>query len=313
MEREYIGCSTCQGIIHGFVKEKEADLVEAPDSDNAPTEDGQPAEAATPIELLWPVGQVFQVWILNTADKSKFTKHIEYVKEGVKEWEKYANVSFTFPEVWDKNSPPEVRLRFFKKGLHIVPEDPHHNIRAGNWSYVGKTCELVVEDDIEPNFWNPNMSLEPAELRRYGEDFKATILHEFGHFLGFMHEHQRPDAQFLINYNMAAVYSNYQGMGWNKKKVDEQVLAFHYYKDKSAIAGTKFDTTSIMMYDLPPEILMDPTKAVPKNMRLSKLDKEFVAKIYPKGTEERERTWDAADIIPDPGEIIPSQPLNSTQ
>ena len=340
MEREGVGCSTCQGIVFDFVKNivdagidagvaepvespdssttlteegpveapessttptEGEGLVEAPDSSTTPTEEEDPPEyAAAPVELLWENGKVLQVWFLNK--KKKHNAYIELIKEGVKEWEKYANVSFTFPEVWDSDCPPEVRIRFWDKPPGFTPEEPHHNISDGYWSYVGTACEQIAEGDPEPNFWNPTMSLRVPDLSRYEADFKATILHEFGHTLGFMHEHQRPDAKLLINYNMEEVYKHYRGIGWNKQRVDEQLFNFHEYQDKSAIVATEFDTTSIMMYDLPAKILTDKTKAVPKNMCLSQLDKDFVARLYPKGVEGRPGIQ-PSDIIPDPVEI----------
>ena len=307
-DMEGAGCSTCQGIVLELVKDmssnEDAEPVEAPDSDTDPTEEDKPDYAAAPIELLWPNGKVFQVWILNTTNKAKFKDHINLVKEGVREWEKYANVSFTFPTDWDMNSPPEVRLRFWDKPPGFIPEKPDHNISDGCWSYVGNTCEGIAEMDRDANFWNPTMSLRRADLSRPEslKSFKATILHEFGHMLGFMHEHQRPDGELEVNYNLDEVYKHYKGQGWNRAKVNEQVLDFHEYRDKSAIAGTKFDTTSIMMYDIPAKLLKDKTKAVSKNYYLSKLDKEFVARLYPKGVKERS-DFQPREIIPDHLEI----------
>ena len=294
-----VGCSTCKGIVHELVKDmsgaEEVKLVEA---DSVPTEEDQPDYAAAPIELLWPNGMVFQVWILNTTDRPKFKDQIELVKEGVREWEKHANVSFTFPEVWDKNSPPQVRLRFFDKKLGFLQEKPEHNTNDGFWSYVGNTSEGIVEKDVEPNFWNPTMSLQWVDLTRYKDEFKATILHEFGHMLGFMHEHQRPDGKLEEYYDFDAVYKHYRSQRWDKNKVDDQVLNFHEYMGRSAIAGTKFDTKSIMMYDIPAKLLKDKTKAVSKNYHLSELDIQFVARLYPKRVKRR-RSFIPQEIIPD--------------
>ena len=80
-------------------------------------------------------------------------------------------------------------------------------------------------------------------------------------------------------------------------------MNFHEYRGKSAIGATEFDTTSIMMYDLPAHILVDPTKAVPKNTALSQLDKDFVARLYPKGVAER-TDFQPHEIIPDPVEVV---------
>ena len=298
---EGTGCSTCKGLVLELIKDaEETEQVEAPDSDTARTEEDKPDYAAAPIDLLWPNGQVFQVWILNTTDRRYFKQHIELVKEVVKEWEKHANISFTFPEEWDPNSPPEVRLRFWDKQPGFKPEQKGDNTDDGNWSYVGNSCQEIIQDGTKPNFWKPTMNLQRGDLSRPGplESFKATILHEFGHMLGFMHEHQRPDGDLEHNYNLEEVYKHYRANGWKKDKVNEQVFDFHEYRTKSAIAGTRFDTTSIMMYDIPAKLLKDKTKAVKKNYTLSKLDKIWVARLYSKGVKERPE-FQPREIIPD--------------
>jgi len=64
----------------------------------------------------------------------------------------------------------------------------------GSWSYVGKECVKVAKSEA-------TMNLGWIDTGSYLEDAdKGTILHEFGHAIGLLHEHQspaRPDALTL--------------------------------------------------------------------------------------------------------------------
>lgn len=295
---EGTGCSTCKGLVLELIKDaEETEQVEAPDSDTARTEEDKPDYAAAPIDLLWPNGQVFQVWILNTTDRRYFKQHIELVKEVVKEWEKHANISFTFPEEWDPNSPPEVRLRFWDKQPGFKPEQKGDNTDDGNWSYVGNSCQEIIQDGTKPNFWKPTMNLQRGDLSRPGplESFKATILHEFGHMLGFMHEHQRPDAEFKFKYNTQKLYEWYERKyGWGLPKVYEQVFNFEENEGR-VFAANALDTKSIMMYSVPAEILEAGSPAIPPNYVLSDGDKKWVARLYPQKGERQ--PWKPEEII----------------
>lgn len=62
---------------------------------------------------------------------------------------------------------------------------------------------------------------------------KATYLHELGHSLGLIHEHQRPDRDKYIIVKMNKIKSSYY---------------FQYYKILTTICLGEFDINSIMMY-----------------------------------------------------------------
>ena len=173
-------CTGCQGIILDLVRQAEGD--DEPDEAQQVQETDlpRPSDLAAPVNKLWPNGQVFQVWFINGEE---YPEHVALVKATVPEWEKYANVSFTFPLHWDPDSPPEVRIRFSGNGF---------------WSYIGLDVRDKVAHDNQPNMRKPTMSLRPDDLseEEVKVAYRGTILHEFGHTLGFMHEHQRPDGEF---------------------------------------------------------------------------------------------------------------------
>ena len=274
------GCSTCQGILI-----EQAKLTQGNAEGAQPvqaTGQPRPSDLAAPVRTLWPNGQVFKVWFLNGTD---YQDHVALIKATVPEWERYANVSFTFPEQWDEESPPEVRILFANDGY---------------WSYLGLDVRTMGERDTKPNPENPTMSLYPdnlsSEYRKVS--YRGTVLHEFGHTLGFMHEHQRPDGGLKIPYDMSKIYDWYkENVDWDVQTVNQQVLNFEAYRGQQ-IAANAFDTKSIMMYSISSAILLPGTPPIPRNNVLSDGDKEFVARLYPRDTDQRPAIQ--------PGELIRS-------
>ena len=107
--------------------------------------------------------------------------------------------------------------------VHFDPGD-------GNWSYVGRDAQTF-------STLKPTMNLANVDQR--------TVLHEFCHMLGMLHEQSHPDRPFefreqvVIN-EMRAAY------GWDEGETRTNIL------DKSAEAdATAFDEDSIMMYAIP--------------------------------------------------------------
>jgi hypothetical protein len=74
------------------------------------------------------------------------------------------------------------------------------------------------------------------------EEFSRTVIHEFGHAIGCIHEQASPVAD--IPWNKPVVYENYlKNNGWNQDMVDSNVFV------KAAQASTlnsNWDKTSIM-------------------------------------------------------------------
>ena len=59
--------------------------------------------------------------------------------------------------------------------------------KVGSWSYVGTNCRRVL-----PNKPTMNLGWIDDSNNVLRDDEKGVILHEFGHVLGFTHEHQSP-------------------------------------------------------------------------------------------------------------------------
>lgn len=87
----------------------------------------------------------------------------------------------------------------------------------------------------------------------------ATVIHEFCHALGMIHEHQNPQGN-PIQWNREAIYCHFRRtQGWSTAMIDSNILET-YQKDQTN--GSNYDPSSIMIYSFPREIecrLCDPT------------------------------------------------------
>jgi hypothetical protein len=109
------------------------------------------------------------------------------------------------------------------------------------------------------------------------EDYAQVVLHEFGHAIGCIHEHQTPIAG--IPWNKDAVYDYYiNKLNWTKRDVD---VNFFLIFDSDSTNFSAFDPRSIMIYPIPKEFTVGGFE-VPWTNYLSEQDKDFIATIYPK-------------------------------
>lgn len=220
-----------------------------------------PGDGSRPLRMvveknnLWGVGQVLRVRFLGG------NQHVhEEVKKCAKEWEKNANIAFKFVS----DEPSDIRISFSQSdGWHSV---------------VGKTALEVPANKPTMNLAfksEDNLTLQ-----------MPSVLHEFGHALGCIHEHCSPAAP--ISWNEEEVYSYYKNTdGWEKQTVDENVLQ---RSNCESIEFSEWDPKSIMMYPIPESLTKDGFSA-PKNWELSQTDKKFIANAYPKSTEGANRPY----------------------
>jgi hypothetical protein len=143
---------------------------------------------------------------------------------------------------------------------------------SGSWSTIGTSCRTVPKNQPSMNFGWLTPETDNQELRR-------VVLHEFGHALGLIHEHQNPGSH--MPWNKANVYKDLSGPpnSWDKATIDHNM--FDAYS-KAETNYTAVDPKSIMMYPIPATWVTDPKFAAGLNDDLSPTDKKFVHTQYPK-------------------------------
>lgn len=166
-------------------------------------------------------------------------------------WSQYANVKFDFGSYNDA----EIRISFQQRG---------------SWSYIGTDALAIPANEPTMNFgW-----LTPDDE---DEEYNRVVVHEFGHALGCIHEHQNPAGN--IPWDKEEVYTYYAGPPnfWSREVVDRNLFE-KYSRDMTQFS--EFDRESIMLYPIPNEHTVDDFE-VGLNSDLSATDKEFICVLYP--------------------------------
>jgi hypothetical protein len=173
---------------------------------------------------------------------------------------------------------------------------------GGYWSLVGR-------DSINPALAKANEASMNFEGFPDGlpEDSEAIILHEFGHALGFDHEHQSPksncDQEFRWDNDPGytnnpdsfgqlqpdsqgrrpGIYARLEGPlnNWTKDQIDFNLRQLPFTAD---LLVTTLDTKSIMMYHFEPWMLVQGEHSscyTPENVVLSAVDIQAAETVYP--------------------------------
>lgn len=172
-------------------------------------------------------------------------------------WSKHANVTFDF----EAGPQAEIRVSFVAD--------------RGAWSAVG-TDALVRAAFL---LGKPTMNFGWLRDNTDETEWRRVVIHEFGHALGAIHEHQNPSGG--IRWNLPEVYRVFSGPPnrWTKSQIDSNIVQKYSINQLNA---TKFDIKSVMLYAFPASLIIG-GQAMPNNTDLSAGDKSFIAQMYPKG------------------------------
>lgn len=211
-------------------------------------QEGKP-KAALLNENKWEPGTEIRVRFLEGDPKLQ-----ERVREVAETWvgPQLANLGFVFVDAGDA----DIRIAF-------VQGD-------GSWSYLGTMARQIPANEPTMNYGWLTPDSDDDEVQR-------VVLHEFGHALGLIHEHQNPNR--AIDWNRAAVIAALSGPpnNWPLSVIEHNIFARY---DPAAVSSTPVDAESIMIYPIPASWTNDGFSAG-LNTGRSVTDEEFIRGAYP--------------------------------
>lgn len=190
----------------------------------------------------WNVGSEVKVFFVGGSSASQ-----DVVRFVMRELETLSNIKFR--QVGDQNES-DIRVSF-------VPN-------IGSWSNLGVDALLVSKSNPTMNFgW---------DIR----DDLGTIRHEFGHALGFGHEHSNPDNP--PKWNREVVIKDMTQAGWSMADIEHNIFNSYTYSDLEYFSSR--DLRSVMHYFYPSSWTTD-GEVIGKNDDWSDVDREGLLKVYP--------------------------------
>jgi serralysin len=196
-------------------------------------------------------------WAPNSDISVSFLDGDESVKQRVRKvaqrWTApgMANLRFTFQD----NNDSMIRISFKY---------------PGSWSVLGNQCLSITD------LTRPTMNYGWLKPESTDDELRRVVLHEFGHALGLIHEHQSPAGG--IPWNRDAVIRDLSGPpnNWDLEKIEHNMFR---PIDKKESNFSSLDPKSIMMYPLPAKWTTNGF-SVGLNSDLSEMDKAFIREQY---------------------------------
>lgn len=209
------------------------------------------ARMAVVISKKWPAGSTLKCLFLDGT--AKMQKKVQAISH---EWEQHESIKFKYV----KSGTADIRISFYAD--------------AGSWSAVGRDA---LNEAYFPAH-QPTMNYGWLRDDTPDDEYKRVVLHEFGHALGCVHEHQQP--KFTRLWDEDAVYKYFAGPPnyWSKDDIRSNVLMKY---SPTGVAATEFDPKSIMLYAFDGRLFKDAGGPTNTNSALSALDVKMIKKMYP--------------------------------
>ncbi len=215
---------------------------------------------------------------------------------GAKRWRTDAPISVCFfggsaalrsrivatASAWEKLGAPVVFDFGNRQDPTICRTNRSYDIRIGYtqpgyWSMIGQDS-LIHVGQFEQSMNFSRFDYAPPQE----PEFSRVVLHEFGHALGFNHEHQQESDGCENEFDWDAIYSYLSGPpnNWSKETIDFNLRSRKYM---AGDVRTKFNRKSIMLYTFPTNFYKKSQQSrcySPGNVALSEGDIELLKSAY---------------------------------
>lgn len=196
------------------------------------------------------------------------------IEAGANAWSKFANIDFNFLGSDSRGRSVDIFLEVYSgmsERKSRFGTSPH-----GAWYASEKTVKLNIPQDGTPSSW-----------------FQVSA-HEFGHVLGFAHEHQHEERQFTFDIERL-LKKCIEGEYFTKR----ECRATTEYNNERVFKGklykvTEYDSLSIMHYLVQPPVIIE-NVLIGGSEELSLGDKLAALNAYPGRLTESEARLDHAE------------------
>lgn len=204
------------------------------------------------------------------------------VRDVVEQWTDVANIRFLFG---GEAAEADIRIRF----------DPSD----GHWSYIGTDANLIEDlNDPTMNLGWDSIDDSTAENRQ------GTILHEFGHGIGFLHEHYRSDAPWREHLDVPEVLDwCWETQNWDEDTCNHNIIDSVSVDDDEDLVSSDYDVNSIMHYAIRRRWVDDSTELDEElfrdNNQLSAIDVSHAVQVFgpPLGKTEVPIAQQAGNLV----------------
>jgi len=207
----------------------------------------QPLTGVT--EKMWSPADIISVYLSPLNGSDFIRNRIQFY---AKKWEAFANIRFEF--INDLKAA-NIKVGLFKSGQ--------------SWSWLGRDVLFNPLNAYTMNFGSFGVNTDEQEMGR-------VIIHEFGHVLGFDHEHLSPASP--LRWNLDKTYKYYKEKNnWTPEHVDLNVIKKLNQNNTNYSA---YDRYSVMHYTIPEDLLLSGSGTT-INYKISQIDGQYARLWYP--------------------------------